>query len=151
MAIRVTVDTSVMVKGLVPPRRRKQDELYEHQLDLHLRSREVLLQIESGEYENHLPIIALIETACVVSRLSDEVRADLALNFVGNNSKLYSDGFLIELAIEIGLKTKASGFDVLFMACAEKANSKLVTDDKKMREKADDYGLDVLFLRDNWL
>jgi hypothetical protein len=39
MAIRVTVDTSVMVKALVPPRRRKGDELYEEQLDLHLRSR----------------------------------------------------------------------------------------------------------------
>jgi predicted nucleic acid-binding protein len=150
MAIKVTVDTSVIVKGLVPPRRRKRDEFYEHQLSLHLRSREILLQIESGEYENHLPIIALIETACVVSRLSDEVRADLALDFVGKNSKLYSDGYLIERAIEIGLKTKASGFDVLFMACAEKSNSKLITDDRKMREKASDYGLDVLFLRDNW-
>jgi hypothetical protein len=34
MAISVTVDTSVMVKALVPPRRRKRDELYEAQLNL---------------------------------------------------------------------------------------------------------------------
>lgn len=148
MAIRVTVDTSVMVKALVPPRRRKRDELYEAQLDLHLRSREILLKIESGEYLNNLPIIALIETACVVSRLSDEVRADLALDFLSKNSRFYSDGYLLEMSIEIGLKTKASGFDVLFIACAEKTNSKLITDDRKMQDRANDYGLEVIFLRD---
>ena len=47
MAIRVTVDTSVMVKALVPPRRRTQDELYEAQLDLHLRSREIFFLFRS--------------------------------------------------------------------------------------------------------
>lgn len=113
-----------------------------------MRSREILLKIESGEYLNHLPIIALIETACVVSRLSDEVRADLALDFLSRNSRLYSDGYLLEMSIEIGLKTKASGFDVLFMACAEKTNSKLITDDRKMWDRANDYGLEVIFLRD---
>ncbi len=148
MVINVTVDTSVLAKALVPPRRRKRDELYEAQLDLHLRSREILLKIEAGEYLNHIPIIALIETACVVSRLSDDVRADLALDFLSQISRFYSDGYLFEMAIEIALKTKASGFDVLFMACAEKTKSKLITDDRKMREKAIDYGLDVIFLRE---
>jgi predicted nucleic acid-binding protein len=148
MAIRVTIDTSVMVKALTPPRRKKLDELYEAQLDLHLRSREILLKVESGKYSNHLPIIALIETAAVVSRLSDEVRAGLALDFLSMNSQFYSDGYLFEMAVEIGLKTKASGFDVLFMACAEKTGSKLITDDRKMQERANDYGLDVIFLRD---
>jgi len=148
MVISVTLDTSVIVKALVPPRRRKRDELYEAQLDLHLRSREFFLKIESGEYSNHIPIIALIETACVVSRLSDEARADLALDFLSRNSRFYSDGYLLERSIEIGIETKASGFDVLFMACAEKTNSKLITDDRKMQERANDYGLDVIFLRD---
>lgn len=147
MAIRVTTDTSVMIKGLVPPRRRKRDQLYEIQLDLHLRSREILSKIESGEYINHIPMIALIETACVVSRLSDEDRADLALSFVSQNSKLYSDAYLLERSIEVGKRTKASGFDVVFMACAEETGSTLITDDRKMYEKANDYGLDVRPLR----
>lgn len=148
MAIRVTTDTSVMIKGLVPPRRRKKDQLYETQLSLHLRSREILSNIESGEYVNHIPMLALIEVACVVSRLSDEERADLALSFVSQNSRLYSDAYLLERSIEVGKRTMASGFDVVFMACAEETGSTLITDDRKMYKRANDYGLDVRFLRD---
>lgn len=148
MDTRVTIDTSVIVKGLVPPRRRKRDQLFESQLELHLRCREILLKTESGEYINNIPLLALIETACVVSRLSDEKRADLALSFVSQNSRVYSDVYLLERSIEIGLRTKASGFDVVFMACAEETGSMLITDDRKMYERANDYGLDVRFLRD---
>lgn len=148
MSTRVTADTSVMVKGLVPPRRRKRDQLYEVQLGLHLRSKEILSKIESGEYINHIPLLALIETACVVSRLSDEERADLALSFVSQNSRLYSDAYLLVRSVEVGIRTKASGFDVVFMACAEETDSTLITDDRKMYERANDFGLDVRFLRD---
>lgn len=45
MATSVTVDTSVMVKGLVSPRRKKKDQFFESQLDLHLRSRDILFKI----------------------------------------------------------------------------------------------------------
>lgn len=45
MATSVTVDTSVMVKGLVTPKRKKKDQLFESQLDLHLRSRDILFKI----------------------------------------------------------------------------------------------------------
>jgi predicted nucleic acid-binding protein len=148
MATRVTVDTSVIVKGLVPPRRRKRDHLFESQRELHLRCREILLKTESGEYINHIPLLALIETACVVSRLSDEARAGLALTFLGQNSRFYGDAYLMERSIEVGMKTKASGFDVIFMACAEETGSTLITDDRKMHERANDYGLDVIFIRD---
>jgi len=51
-------------------------------------------------------------------------------------------------AIEIGMRTKASGFDVVFMSCAEVTGSILITDDKGMYEKARDYGLETKFLRD---
>jgi predicted nucleic acid-binding protein len=50
--------------------------------------------------------------------------------------------------MEIGMRTKASGFDVVFMSCAEVTDSILITDDKGMYEKARDYGLDAEFLRD---
>lgn len=113
-----------------------------------MRSREILSKIESGEYVNHIPMLALIETACVVSRLSDEERADLAISFVSQNSRLYSDVYLLQRSIEVGKRTMASGFDVIFMACAEEAGSTLITDDRKMYERANDYGMDVRFLRD---
>jgi predicted nucleic acid-binding protein len=61
--------------------------------------------------------------------------------------KLYPDVYLLERSIEIGKETKASGFDVLFMACAEMNGSLLLTDDRKMFEKSSEYGLEVNFLR----
>ncbi len=73
---------------------------------------------------------------------------ELALSFVSQNSELYSDAYLLEKAIEIGMRTKASGFDVVFMSCAEVTGSILMTDDKGMYEKARVYGLDAKFLRD---
>ena len=62
--------------------------------------------------------------------------------------KFYGDAYLLERSIEVGIITKASGFDVIFMACAEETGSTLITDDRKMDEKARHYGLDVIFLRD---
>jgi len=149
MGIDVTTDTTILVKGLVPPRRKIKDELYEEYLHSHKRAKEILLKIERGVYRNHIPLIALIETTCVVARLTnDNESVKLALSFVSQNSEMYSDAYLLEKSIEIGIKTKASGFDVTFMACAEVTGSTLITDDRKMYEKALDYGLEVKFLRE---
>ena len=94
-------------------------------------------------------MIALIETVCVVARLTnDDESVELALSFVSQNSELYSDAYLLEKAIEIGMRTKASGFDVVFMSCTEVTGSILITDDKGMYEKAIDYGLEAKFLRE---
>ncbi|WP_238516264.1 type II toxin-antitoxin system VapC family toxin [Thermococcus gammatolerans] len=60
----------------------------------------------------------------------------------------YSDVYLMEDAMKLGRKTGASGFDVLFLACAKKANAKLVTDDKKMYETAVKAGIEVELLRE---
>nr|QEK15710.1 type II toxin-antitoxin system VapC family toxin [Thermococcus aciditolerans] len=61
---------------------------------------------------------------------------------------LYSDVYLLETAIDLGITTKASGFDVLFLACAMMTNSKLITDDKKMYDKAVDAGINAELLRE---
>jgi len=149
MTTDVTTDTTVLVKGMIPPRRRIKDELYEEYLNLHRKAKEILLKIEKGVYKNHIPLIALIETACVVARMTnDDESAKLALSFVSQNSNLYSDAYLLERSIDIGVETKASGFDVIFMACADVTDSVLMTDDRKMYEKANDYGLEVMFLRE---
>ncbi|ASJ13519.1 hypothetical protein A3L14_06100 [Thermococcus thioreducens] len=60
---------------------------------------------------------------------------------------MYSDVYLLETAIDLGITTKASGFDVLFLACAERADAKLITDDKKMYEKAVKAGIRAELLR----
>ena len=52
-------------------------------------------------------MIALIETVCVVARLTnDDESVELALSFVSQNSELYSDAYLLEKAIDYGLEAK---------------------------------------------
>ena len=63
MGSRVTTDTTVLVRGLIPPRRKRRDSLTEEYLRLHTSALEVLRRIEQGKYQNHIPLIALIETA----------------------------------------------------------------------------------------
>ena len=148
MTIKVTTDTSVLISGLVPPRRRIKDQLFFQQHDLYMRSNEILEKIASKEYANHVPLITMIEVAAVVSRLTNDAESvELALSFVNDNSRLYPDVYLLDRAVEIGKATKASGFDVLFMACSEVSGSRLLTDDRKMYEKAVEYGLNADFLR----
>ena len=55
MTTDVTIDTSILVKGLIPPRRRIKDQLYEESLRLHSKSKEILLKVENGEYTNYIP------------------------------------------------------------------------------------------------
>jgi len=146
---RVTTDTTVLVRGLVPPRRKRHDVIFEEYLRLHTSASEVLRRIEQGEYQNHIPLLALIETACVVSRLTnDPESASLSVSFVSSHAKLYDTADLLERSIEIGIASKASGFDVIFMACADVTGSQLITDDRKMYERARESGIDTTLLRE---
>lgn len=146
---RVTTDTTVLVRGLVPPRRKRHDVIFDEYLRLHTSASEVLRRIEQGEYQNHIPLLALIETACVVSRLTnDPESASLSVSFVSSHAKLYDTADLLERSIEIGIASKASGFDVIFMACADVTGSQLITDDRKMFERARESGIDTTLLRE---
>jgi len=103
----VTTDTSVLIKGLVTPRRKVNDALFNESVRLHKNALIILEKIENGEYHNHIPVLAIIETACVVSRLTNDPESpSLAVSFVSNNSKLYDTTILLEKSIEIGIKQK---------------------------------------------
>jgi len=148
-SIDVVLDTSVLVKGFLPPLRRKHDEIYYRQLSVHLKAKELLNKAQNGEFILHEPIIALVETSTVLWRLSKSERiVDVGVEFLETYSIFYSDVYLMEEAMKLGRKTGASGFDVLFLACAKKANAKLITDDKKMYEKAVKAGIEAELLRE---
>jgi len=86
--IDVTTDTTLIVKGLIPPRRKKRDAIYDEYLNLYRKAKNILHKIERGSYKNHIPLIALIETVCVVARLTnDDESVELALSFVSQNSE----------------------------------------------------------------
>ena len=67
---------------------------------------------------------------------------------LGQCPKMYDTADLLERSIEIGIETKASGFDVIFMACADVTGSLLITDDRKMYERSRESGIDTTLLRD---
>lgn len=149
MTRSITLDTTVIVRGLVPPRRTKKDELYEIHHRLHKKARNILGKVEKGELVNHSPVIALVETAAVISRLTNSrIATEMALSFLEAHTKFYSDVYLLDKAIELGIKTKASGFDVIFIACAQVTGSTLITDDKKMYNKALMAGIPAEILRE---
>ena len=149
MEHKVTTDTTVLIRGLVPPRRKREDAILGESIRIHQTALTILHRIEQGDYQNHIPLLALIETACVVSRLTnDSESASLATSFVSSHAKLYDTTELLERSIEIGIKTKASGFDVIFMACADLTGSLLITDDRKMYDKSVEFGLEAALLRE---
>jgi len=149
MTTDIVLDTSVFVKGFVPPKRKKRDEVYYSRLALHRKAKSILDEVTMGRILLHEPVVMLVETASAVSRLSSNpALSRLAVSFITEHSLLYSDVYLLEAAIDLGIITKASGFDVLFLACAKKADARLVTDDKKMYEKALRAGIEAELLRE---
>lgn len=149
MTIEAVLDTSVFVKGFVPPRRRKRDDIYLQRLALHQKAESILRKVESGEMLLHEPLVMLVEVATVVSRLSSsETLSKAAVQFLTQHSRFYSDIYLLDEAIELGIQTKMSGFDVLFLACAKACGAFLITDDLKMYEKAREIGIKSQLLRE---
>lgn len=143
-------DTTVIVKGIVPPRRQKNDELLNQQVEIHRLARTFMDAVESGKTELNLPSIALVETAAVVSRLTNhngaaEESVDLLRAI---STRILSDNEFLEEAIKVGIETKASGFDVVFLACSKILRVPLVTDDKQLADTAKRYGYTYIYLRD---
>ncbi len=143
-------DTTVIVKGLVPPRRKKQDALYDQQLKTHLFCSQLLQRIEQKAASLSIPSIALVETAVVVSRLTNEPRvAREAVTFLRTAAKkILYDSLLLEKAVQIGIETKASGFDVLFLTCSRLLDLPLVTDDEQLAKVCKEHNCKYIYVRD---
>lgn len=146
----VVLDTTVIVKALVPPRRKKKDELYHEYLGLHESAKSILSKVESKEVKLIIPSVALVETGAVISRLTgDEETAREAVSFLrANSSEVLYDYRILDHAVKAGIEIKASGFDTLFIASAEVSGATLITDDEQMFKVAVEYGVKAEFLRD---
>lgn len=69
--VKYTIDTSFAVKGIVPPRRKKRDEILEKQQKMHKIARSYLDKVRDKHAEMYIPAVALIETAIVISRITN--------------------------------------------------------------------------------
>ena len=66
----VTLDTTVLAKGIFPPRRRKKDTIYEEQVRLHNIAKSIIKEVENKESVANIPSVAIIEIAVVGARLT---------------------------------------------------------------------------------
>jgi hypothetical protein len=104
--VKYTIDTSFAVKGLIPPRRKKQDDILVQQQRMYEVARNHLERVKSGEVEMYLPAIALVETGIVVSRITDnEEDSRKAVSFLRRNaSRIFYDSEILEEAISLGIR-----------------------------------------------
>lgn len=147
---KLTIDSSVLIKALVPPKRRKQDGIYGSQLQLHATALKIFEDVVRKNISMYIPSVVLIEVGAVVSRLTnDETDARDAVEKVRlHASQILFDYDLLELTISTSIKTKASGFDNLILSCAISTGSAIITDDSKLHEIAIEYGLKSYLLRE---
>ena len=148
--VRYTMDTSFAVKGLILPRRKKRDEIFEQQQKMFNLARSYLDRVRSKEVEMFLPAIALVETGIVVSRITNnEEDSQRAVSFLRRSaSHIFYDHEILEEAISFGIKTKASGYDTMFLTVAELSGSELLTDDSLQHRIALSRGVVSHLLRE---
>ena len=147
---KLTIDSSVLIKALVPPKRRKQDGIYSTQKQLHTNALKIFEDVVRKKISMSIPSAVLIEVGAVVSRLTNnETDAKEAVEKVRlHASQILFDHEILELTISTAIKTKASGFDNLILSCAISTNSAIITDDSKLHEIAIEYGLKSYLLRE---
>ena len=146
---RVTLDTTVLAKGIIPPRRRKKDALYEEQFRMYTIAKSIIAKIENKESVMGVPSVAIVEIAAVGARLTGkEERGLQASNYVKKHGNILYDTDFLDEATSIAAKTKISGFDSIFITCAKITNSVLITDDKNMHDAAGKVGVKSKLLRE---
>lgn len=148
--VKYTIDTSFIIKGLVPPRRKKQNEMLEQQQKMYKLARSYLDKVRDKEVEMYIPAIALVETGIVVSRITNnEEDSRKAISFLKRNAThVFYDHEIMEETISLGIKTKASGYDTIFLTVAEVSGSELLTDDSLQHKIALRKGIVSHLLKD---
>lgn len=144
-----TLDTTAIIKGLLEPRRTKNDSIRQEQTRIYKTASSILDDIRDGREKLLIPAIAIIETAAVASRLtgSESIGRKAAETVRKLAFRTLSEEEFLEEAIATAAKTKISGFDSIFIACAKLTNSVLITDDRKMCEAAVKAGVKARLLR----
>jgi predicted nucleic acid-binding protein len=133
----ITLDTTVLARGIIPPRRRKKDVIYKEQFRLYTIAKSILRKVEAKESIMNVPSVAIVEIAAVGARLTGKAeRGPQASDYVKEHGNIIYDINILSETIKIASKIKISGFDSIFITCAKITNSTLITDDKKMFDAA---------------
>ncbi|WP_457753571.1 type II toxin-antitoxin system VapC family toxin [Thermococcus sp.] len=145
----VILDSSVILKALLLPPRNLPENVYNRERQTHEKCKYLMELIEEKNIEVHIPVVAKVEVAGVIKRVTgDTDKALLAAVTLSENYNLHYDVELIEKALEISLSTGASGFDSYFIALSDLLDFPLFTDDKGMYIKAKKLGVEAYLIRE---
>ena len=144
--MKVVLDTSVIAKALLRPRRSLPKEVLERENKTHEKAKLVVHLCD--DHEVLLPKACLVEVASVLRRnghrdVIPEVVESLSLSYT-----IVPEESLFETAVEVASETGAAGFDCYFMALAMIENALLITDDEKMALHSRKMGIETLLLRE---
>ncbi|WP_258083565.1 type II toxin-antitoxin system VapC family toxin [Thermococcus thermotolerans] len=146
----VVIDSSVVLKALLPPPRNLDEEILKRELEAHEKCQFILETIEEKRIEIHSPAVIVVEVAGVIRRITgDEYRASIASDTIEDNFILHYDAEILEKAREVATLTGASGFDAYFIATARLLNLPLITDDRGMHLRARKLEIESLLVREN--
>lgn len=145
-----TIDSSVLIKGLVKPLRKKQDLILEEQVRIYNIATSIMDKIYHNEISLIIPTVAIVEVACVSSRLTGMKSVGIkTATFVKSlAAQIIDEKEILHECIDIAATTKSSGFDSVFITCAKITNTPLITDDKGMYRAAQGIGIKAKLLRD---
>ena len=68
--MKYVLDTSVIIKGLIKPRRKKADNIRIEQFKAYKTASAIIDDIYEGTVDLYIPVVAVIEIAAVASRLT---------------------------------------------------------------------------------
>ena len=143
--MKVVLDTSVIAKALMKPRKSLPKEVFKREIETH-RKAKLIIRI-CDYHEVLLPRAGLVEVASVLKRNGHERLIPQILESLSLSYAIIPEGEFFEDAIEVASRTGAAGFDCYFMALALGQHALLITDDVKMERHAKSLGIRSLLVR----
>ena len=132
----LTLDTSVIIKGMIPPKRR--DKKRNERIRKFKTANTYMKLLFSGKIIGFIPSAVLVELSAVGTRLTGSKKFGISLaGKIEEICTVLYDEEILDNAIGVSAQYKASGFDNLLLTCAILTNTLLFTDDKKLHNLYD--------------
>jgi predicted nucleic acid-binding protein len=144
---KVVLDTSIIVKSILLPRKSLPKDIYEREAKTHKKCKQLIKFLNNEGIDVYLPKVALVEVASVLKRHGYPKIALQVIESLSNSYNFISENEIFEYCLNIALKTGASGFDCYFIATSLMLNAILITDDEKMNKHANSTGLKSILIR----
>ncbi|NJE30360.1 PIN domain-containing protein [Thermococcus sp. 18S1] len=144
--MKVVLDTSVIAKALMKPRRSLPQNVLERELKTHEKARLVVKLCDSHDVS--IPLAGLVEVASVLRRNGHSKVIHTVIESLSVSYEIVQEELIFETALDVASQTGASGFDTYFIALALLKDALLITDDLKMFKHSTDIGIKSVLLRD---